>query len=83
MAAISLAAAQNLPLIRDTEIETYSRTTVPIFKAAGLGSQNIAMRIVRHEGFNAFVVDGRNVLHEHRHPHAGQDAQRGDRRDRP
>src|SRR5499427_7494750 len=57
------AAAQGLPLIRDTEIENllkdYSR---PIFKAAGLGGQNISMRIIRHESFNAFVVDGRNVF---------------------
>ena len=35
---------------------------MPIFKAAGLGSQNITMRIVRHESFNAFVIDGRNVF---------------------
>jgi predicted Zn-dependent protease len=63
MAAISPAAAQNLPLIRDTEIENLLKDySVPIFKAAGLGSQNIAMRIVRHESFNAFVVDGRNVF---------------------
>src|SRR6185295_2740699 len=62
MAATS-ALAQGLPLIRDTEIENllkeYSR---PIFKAAGLGAQNISMRIVRHDSFNAFVVDGRNVF---------------------
>jgi predicted Zn-dependent protease len=54
--------AQGLPLIRDSEIENllkdYSR---PIFKAAGLGSQNISIRIVRHDSFNAFVVDGRHV----------------------
>jgi predicted Zn-dependent protease len=60
--AVSPAAAQGLPLIRDTEIENllkdYSR---PIFKAAGLGSQNISMLIVRHDSFNAFVVDGRSV----------------------
>jgi predicted Zn-dependent protease len=62
MAATS-ALAQGLPLIRDSEIENllkdYSR---PIFKAAGLGGQNISMRIIRHESFNAFVVDGRNVF---------------------
>jgi predicted Zn-dependent protease len=62
MAAIAPAAAQGLPMIRDSEIENllrdYSR---PIFKAAGLGSQNISMRIVRHDSFNAFVVDGHNV----------------------
>ncbi len=59
----SIAAAQGIPLIRDTEIETllkdYAR---PIFKAAGLGGQNIAMRIVKHDSFNAFVADGRNVF---------------------
>lgn len=57
------ADAQAIPLIRDSEIEAllsdYAR---PIFKAAGLGSQNIAMRIVKHESFNAFVADGRNVF---------------------
>src|SRR5512137_1671677 len=41
------AAAQGLPLIRDTEIENllndYAR---PIFKAAGLGSGRVAVRIV-------------------------------------
>ena len=57
------AAAQNLPLIRDTEIENLLKDySIPIFKAAGLGSQNISMRIVRHESFNAFVVDGHNVF---------------------
>jgi predicted Zn-dependent protease len=63
LAAVSPAAAQGISFIRDTEIENllkdYSR---PIFKAAGLGSQNISMRIVRHDSFNAFVVDGRNVF---------------------
>lgn len=62
IAAISPAAAQGMPMIRDTEIENllkdYSR---PIFKTAGLGAQNITMLIVRHDSFNAFVVDGRNV----------------------
>jgi predicted Zn-dependent protease len=63
LAAIAPAAAQNLPLIRDTEIENLLKDySIPIFKAAGLGSQNISMRIIRHESFNAFVVDGRNVF---------------------
>lgn len=56
------AIAQGLPLIRDTEIENllndYAR---PIFKAAGLGSGRVAVRIVNNEAFNAFVVDGRSV----------------------
>jgi predicted Zn-dependent protease len=60
--ATSPAFAQGIPLIRDTEVENllkdYSR---PIFKAAGLGS-HISMRIVRHESFNAFVIDGLNVF---------------------
>ncbi len=57
------AGAQGLSFIRDTEIENllkdYAR---PIFKAAGLGTQGIAMRIVKHDSFNAFVLDGRNVF---------------------
>ena len=57
------ASAQGLPLIRDTEIEDllndYAR---PIFKAAGLGENRVAVRIVRSEMFNAFVLDGRNVF---------------------
>src|SRR5882757_7933581 len=63
LAAVAPAAAQNLPLIRDTEIENLLKDySIPIFKAAGLGSQNITMRIIRHESFNAFVVDGHNVF---------------------
>lgn len=57
------ASAQQLSFIRDTEIERllsdYSR---PIFRAGGLGGQNITMRIVKHESFNAFVLDGQNVF---------------------
>lgn len=56
------AAARGIPLVRDAETENllkdYSR---PIFKAAGLGSR-ITMRIVKHDSFNAFVVDGLNVF---------------------
>ncbi|MDX2201204.1 MAG: M48 family metalloprotease [Hyphomicrobiaceae bacterium] len=61
-AALAPAAAQGLPLVRDTEIENllrdYSR---PIFRAAELTAQNISVRIIKHDSFNAFVVDGRNV----------------------
>lgn len=63
LAAPPAAQAQQLSFIRDTEIERllndYSR---PIFRAAGLGGQNIAMRIVKHDSFNAFVLDGQNVF---------------------
>jgi predicted Zn-dependent protease len=58
----SAAVAQGIPLVRDAETENllkdYSR---PIFRAAGLGS-HITMRIVKHESFNAFVIDGLNVF---------------------
>ena len=52
-----------LSYIRDTEIENllkdYSR---PIFRAAGLGSGRVTMRIIRHDSYNAFVLDGSNVF---------------------
>jgi predicted Zn-dependent protease len=61
--ALPAAAQQRLSLIRDTEIEDllrdYSR---PIFRAAALESQNVNMRIVDSDVFNAFVMDGRNVF---------------------
>ena len=60
---IPAASAQGLPLIRDTEIETllgdYAK---PLFRAAGLGSGRVTVRIVRNEAFNAFVLDGSNVF---------------------
>jgi predicted Zn-dependent protease len=57
------AVAQGLPMIRDSEIENLLRDYArPIFKVAGLGANNISMRIVRHDSFNAFVADGRNVF---------------------
>lgn len=63
MLAAPSASAQQLPLIRDAEIETlladYAR---PIFKVAGLGTNKIQMRIVHEDSFNAFVLDGRNVF---------------------
>jgi predicted Zn-dependent protease len=57
------AAAQYLSFIRDTEIETllgdYAK---PIFRAAGLGTGRVSMRVVKHDSFNAFVLDGHNVF---------------------
>lgn len=56
------ASAQGLPLIRDTEIEhLLSDYAKPIFRAAGLGSGRITIRIVNSDSFNAFVLDGRHV----------------------
>ena len=61
--SLPASAQEGLSFIRDSEIENllddYSR---PIFKAAGLGNQPIKVRIVRQDGFNAFVVDGQNVF---------------------
>lgn len=57
------ADAQYLSFIRDTEIEQLlAEYSKPIFRAAGLGGQNVAMRIVKHDSFNAFVLDGQNVF---------------------
>lgn len=57
------AYAQGLPLIRDTEIERLLNDYAsPIFRAAGLGTGRVTVRIVRNNTFNAFVVDGRNVF---------------------
>lgn len=61
--SLSRAEAQGLPLIRDTEIENLLRDYArPIFRAAGVASQNITMRIIHHDSFNAFVADGHNVF---------------------
>lgn len=63
LSCASTASAQNLPLIRDTEIEdVLSDYAKPIFKAAGLGTGRIKIRIVQNDAFNAFVLDGRNVF---------------------
>jgi predicted Zn-dependent protease len=57
------AAAQGFGTIRDTEIENLLNDYAkPIFKAAGLGEGRVAMRIVKSDAFNAFVLDGRNVF---------------------
>jgi len=61
-ARLEPAAAQGLPLIRDTEIERLlSDYSQKIFRAAGLGTGRVTVRIVNNDAFNAFVIDGRNV----------------------
>lgn len=63
LAMSSAAAAQGLPLIRDTEIENLLNDYAqPLFEKAGLGRGRIAVRIVRDDTYNAFVLDGRNVF---------------------
>lgn len=60
---VSDARAQGISLIRDTEIESllndYSQ---PVFRAAGLGTGRVKVRIVASDSFNAFVMDGRSVF---------------------
>jgi predicted Zn-dependent protease len=57
------AAAQELSLIRDAETEALiSDYTTPIFRAAGVSSNNIKVHLVNDTSFNAFVVDGRNMF---------------------
>lgn len=63
LSAAQTANAQGLPLIRDSEIEALLNDYAqPIFRAAGLGTGRVAVRIVKNDNFNAFVVDGRNVF---------------------
>ena len=63
IAASAPVSAQGLPLIRDTEIENLLKDYAkPIFGAARVASQNISMRIIRSDSFNAFVADGHNVF---------------------
>lgn len=50
-------------IIRDSETENLIRDYgSPIFRAAGLSTQNIAIHIISDKNFNAFVVDGRNMF---------------------
>ncbi len=61
IAAANPANAQSL--IRDAEIEALMQDySQPILEAAGLGSQNINIHLVKSDSFNAFVVDGRNMF---------------------
>ena len=57
------APAQELSLIRDAETEALiADFTMPIFRAAGVSSNNIKVHLVNDTSFNAFVVDGRNMF---------------------
>ena len=57
------ARAQYISFIRDAETERLLRDYArPIFKVAGLSTQDIHVHIVKDNGFNAFVVDGRNMF---------------------
>ncbi len=56
-------AQNNLPIVRDAEIEALVRDYArPIFKAAGLGSANIEIILVNDSRFNAFVAGRRMFI---------------------
>ncbi len=61
--AVTIGPGHAQGLIRDTEIEQLLNDYAqPLFKVAGLGGGRIAVRIVKSDSFNAFVLDGRNVF---------------------
>lgn len=52
-----------IPMIRDAEIEQLLRDyTAPIFKAAGLTTQNVQVVIINNPDFNAFVMDAHRIF---------------------
>src|ERR1700728_1790392 len=52
-----------IPMIRDAEIEQLLRDyTAPIFKAAGLTTQNVQVVIIDDKQFNAFVMDAHRIF---------------------
>ncbi|TIX36210.1 MAG: M48 family peptidase, partial [Mesorhizobium sp.] len=54
------AFAQNVPVVRDAEIEALVRDYArPIFKAAGLSGDAINIVLVNDQSFNAFVAGRR------------------------
>jgi predicted Zn-dependent protease len=56
-------ANAGIPLIRDAEIEQLLRDyTAPIFKAAGLTTQNVQVVIINDPQFNAFVMDAHRIF---------------------
>jgi predicted Zn-dependent protease len=60
MTASVSAFAQNVPIVRDAEIEALVRDYArPIFKAAGLSNAGIRIVLVNDSSFNAFVAGRR------------------------
>ena len=56
-------ADAGIPMIRDAEIEQLLRDyTAPIFKAAGLTTQNVQVVIINDPEFNAFVMDAHRIF---------------------
>ncbi len=64
-AAFSMAAGQAFALsfIRDAELErTLKMLTAPVFKAAGIGKDEVKIYIVNDPTLNAFVAGGANIF---------------------
>jgi predicted Zn-dependent protease len=71
-AAVALATAParaqtganaGIPMIRDAEIEQLLRDyTAPIFRVAGLTTQNVQVVIINDPQFNAFVMDAHRIF---------------------
>ncbi len=56
-------AAGRLSIVRDTEIEQLLREySAPIFRAAGVASNNIDIVLIQDRTFNAFVANGRKIF---------------------
>ncbi len=63
LALAAPAAAQNISLIRDAEIEATIRAYAdPIFAAAGLDSRSIRIHLVSDDRLNAFVAGGQRIF---------------------
>ncbi|MCO5065969.1 MAG: M48 family metalloprotease [Rhizobiaceae bacterium] len=59
---VAVSVAQNVPIVRDAEIEALVRDYAkPLLAAAGLGRKNIEIVLVNDPGFNAFV-SGRRIF---------------------
>jgi predicted Zn-dependent protease len=57
------AQEPQLPIIRDTEIESLLRDYAqPVLRAAGLAQQNVKVVVLNDRSFNAFVMDGRHIF---------------------
>ena len=58
-----MAAAQQISLIRDAEIEATIRSyATPLFTAAGLAPDSVRVHIVNDDTLNAFVAGGMNLF---------------------
>ena len=62
-ASAPVSAQQNIPVVRDAEIEALVRDYArPIFNAAGLSKSGINIVLVNDQSFNAFVAGRRMFI---------------------